>query len=210
MGLAPPARSALLRRSYAILRPIVGAVGGLRGLAKKTVITRNQTLPITAALIEDSIAVSLRRLRTDHVEVLALHDPDPDAVLREDVLRALERVVSRGQARGIGVAGSREACLAGARPNLPYRLFQTSVDADGATFAKIRQDAGRPVATIGHSVMRSHAHGPDGAAQLRAALAANPAGVTLLSMFDPAHLAANLAVARGAAQAVDNSVDFAS
>lgn len=210
VGLVPPAQSELLRASYAVLRPIAGAMGGLRRIAKKTAITRNQTVPITAALIEDSIATSLRRLRTDHVDVLALHDPDPDAVLRDDVLRALERVAARGQARGIGIAGPREACLAGARAGLPYRLFQTAVDADGATFATIRRDAGRPVATIGHSVMRSDGHAPDSAAQLRAALATNPAGVTLLSMFDPAHLAANLAVVHEAAPAAGHDLDLAS
>ena len=41
-------------------------------------------------------------------------------------------------------------------------------------------------------------HAADGAARLRAALSANPDGVTLLSMFDPAHLAANLSAVRDA------------
>lgn len=191
VGLAPPARSGLLRAAYSLARPFAATLRRI----KPTGVTQNRALPITGALIEGSIATSLRRLCTDRIDVLALHDPDPDAVLRDDVLRALERVVARGQACAVGVAGSAQACLAGAAPGLPYRLFQTAVDDDGATFAAIHERAGKPVATIGHSVMR----GPgDGAARLRAALAANMNGVTLLSMFDPAHLAANLAIARDA------------
>ena len=202
VGLAPPARSGLLRAAYSLARPFAS---GLRRI-KPAGVTQNRALPITGALIEDSIATSLRRLRTDRVDVLALHDPDPDTVRRDDVLRALERVVARGQARGVGVAGSSKACLAGAAPGLPYRLFQTAVDDDGATFAAIRRRAEKPVATVGHSVMRGAG---DVAARLRTALAANPEGVTLLSMFDPAHLAANLAIARDGTPG-DRNLDLAS
>ena len=205
VGLAPPVRSGALRAAYSVLRPVAGT---LRKIVKPAGLTQNCSLPITGALIEASIATSLARLRTDHVDVLALHDPDPEAVTRDDVLRALERVVARGQARGVGVAGSAQACLAGAAPDLSYRLFQTAVDADGATFAAISRQAGRPVATIGHSVMRNNP--TNGDAALRAALAANPDGVTLLSMFDPAHLAANLAVVRDTATAARSDLDLAS
>lgn len=190
VGLAPPARSPLLRAAYTVLRPLAtlrkpGAPG----------VTRNRPLPITPALIEGSIATSLKRLRSDHVAVLALHDPDPEAVARDDVVRALERVLERGQARAVGVAGSADACLAGAAPDLPYRLFQTAWDSTGASFASIRREADRSVTTIAHSVLRGAGNG---SRNLRAALDGNPHGVTLLSMFDANHLADNLAVEREA------------
>jgi aryl-alcohol dehydrogenase-like predicted oxidoreductase len=226
VGLAPPRRSPLLRTAYAVARPLLGIAHGLRKTARGTGATRNRALEITPQLIESSIAQSLAKLGTEHVEVLALHDPDPRAVVDEKVLRALQRVLERGQARFVGVAGSLEACLAGARPGFPYAVFQTAVRPGADHVGAIRSTAGREVTIIGHSVfgvdgtkdrlmatMRADASararlvqaGYDGAdlersaatLLLDAALASNPAGVTLVSMFGRSHLASNAARAEG-------------
>lgn len=199
VGLAPPARAGLMRAAYAVARPAAGLLRGLRGKATRLGTLRNQSLPLTPSLIEGSVATSLRRLGTDHVDVLALHDPDPADVTREEILRALERVIARGQARAVGVAGSSEACAAAIGPGLPYRVVQTAVAVEGDVFARFRAQAAGPLATIGHSVFGVGWHGaPDDA--LASALRRNPDGVTLTSMFSPDHLAANLANADRAAR----------
>jgi aryl-alcohol dehydrogenase-like predicted oxidoreductase len=226
VGLAPPQRSPLLRAAFMAARPLLGLAKGLRKRARRLGASRNRVLDITPELVERSLAQSLSRLGTDRVEVLALHDPDPRSVEDEAVLRALERVVERGQARYLGVAGSLEACLAAARPGLPYRVFQTAIRPGSHDFADIRERAGREVSLIGHSVfgvggakdrllarLRGDgearrllaASGYDaedleaglGALLLDAALVGNPAGVTLVSMFHASHLAANLSRAEG-------------
>jgi myo-inositol catabolism protein IolS len=60
-----------------------------------------------------SIDKSLRRLRTDHVDVYLVHWPDPNTPL-EETMRALDDVVQQGKARFIGVSNFRlaqiEAC----------------------------------------------------------------------------------------------------
>jgi hypothetical protein len=224
VGLAPPRRSSLRRAAFMAARPLLGLAKGLRNRARR--LGRNRVLDITPELVERSLAQSLSRLGTDRVEVLALHDPDPRSVGDEAVLRALERSVERGQARYLGVAGSLEACLSAARPGLPYRVFQTAIRSGSGDFAKIRERAGREVSLIGHSVfgvggakdallarLRGDgearrllaASGYDaedleaglGALLLDAALAGNPAGVTLVSIFHASHLARNLSRADG-------------
>jgi diketogulonate reductase-like aldo/keto reductase len=235
VGLAPPNRSALLRAAYAAARPLVGLARGLRSRARRLQATRKRVLDITPALIEGSLAQSLARLKTDRVEVFALHDPDPRTVADDAVVRALERVLARGQARHVGVAGDLEACLAATGPGLPYAVFQTGLTPGSNVAAEIQASAGRPVTVIGHSVfgvdgtidtvrarLRSDAgarellrkagydadHLETGAGDLLldAALAGNPAGVTLASMFKPSHLARN--VARASAPPRATSIDL--
>jgi hypothetical protein len=202
---------------------------GLRKSARGIGATRNRSLAITPQLIETSIANSVAKLKTGCVDVLALHDPQPETVRDEAVIRALQRVVERGQARFLGVAGSFEACLAGARSDLPYTIFQTAIRPGTDDLAKIRAAAGRDVAPIGHSVFGvdgtkdrllvklrvdavargtlagagyDAANLERGAATLLldAALACTSGGVTLASMFAPAHLATNAARAEGPAR----------
>jgi diketogulonate reductase-like aldo/keto reductase len=152
VGLAPPRRSPLLRAAYAAARPLSGLLRGLRQQARRVQATHNRVLAITPDLIERSIMQSLGRLRTDHVEVFALHDPDPETVANEAVIRAMEQVVARGQARFVGIAGDLDACLAGTPKGLPYTVFQTALRPLAGDAELIGKRAGRPVAIIGHSV----------------------------------------------------------
>ena len=55
-----------------------------------------------------SIDKSLRRLRTDHVDIYLVHWPDPDTPL-EETMRALDDIVRQGKTRYVGVSNSRLA-----------------------------------------------------------------------------------------------------
>jgi hypothetical protein len=220
VGIAPPERLRLMKYAYAVGRPAMSVASGLRGAFRRIRATRNRHLPLDANLVEASIVQSLRRLQTDRVDVYALHDPSPEDVARDDVLRALERVLERGQARRIAVAGGTEACRAALRAPGIYGLLQMSVEhfaSSGAEFSA----CGKPV--VVHSVfgvdgmrdvlLSTLAHRPDRARilvekgyggdreravadlLLERALALNADGIVLTSMFAPGHLEANIAVA---------------
>jgi aryl-alcohol dehydrogenase-like predicted oxidoreductase len=68
----------------------------------------------TRGRVMASIEASLRRLRTDYVDVYMVHWPDP-ATPFEETLSALDDVVRQGKARHIGVSNFRlaqiEACM---------------------------------------------------------------------------------------------------
>jgi myo-inositol catabolism protein IolS len=55
-----------------------------------------------------SIDKSLRRLRTDHVDIYLVHWPDPNTPL-DETMRALDDIVGQGKARYIGVSNFRLA-----------------------------------------------------------------------------------------------------
>jgi aryl-alcohol dehydrogenase-like predicted oxidoreductase len=61
-----------------------------------------------------SIEKSLRRLRSDHVDVYLVHWPDPDTPF-DETIRALDDIVRQGKARYIGVSNFRlaqiETCM---------------------------------------------------------------------------------------------------
>jgi aryl-alcohol dehydrogenase-like predicted oxidoreductase len=65
----------------------------------------------SSANILREIDASLKRLRTDWVDVLLVHWPDP-ATPVEETMRALEEVVSSGRARFVGVSNFTGAMLA--------------------------------------------------------------------------------------------------
>ena len=58
---------------------------------------------LSAAHIERAVEASLRRLRTDHVDVYFSHKPDP-ATGHEETLKAHEKLIKAGKVRAIGAS----------------------------------------------------------------------------------------------------------
>ena len=222
VGMAPPRRLGALKLAYALGRPLVARATALRTGFRSLAATRNRHLPLTAELVERSIGESLRRLGVDCIDVYALHDPDPADVMRDDVRAALSRALERGQARAVAVAGGFDACRAALTAGKPYAALQTSaadLDRGGAELA------GAGLLLVSHSVfgvgggalarLRAKlAAAPDRHRRLMAAgydadsrraaaellldcaLANNPEGIVLASMFQAGHRSMDLARAR--------------
>jgi len=219
VGVAPPARLGMLKAAYALGRPLIGMAARLRRGFRALSATRNRRVPLGAELIVHSIEDSLRRLRLDHVDVFALHDPDPGDVGKEEIIRALESVLARGQARAIAVAGTLEACLAAKAVGGPYSVLQMSTQSLASAQAQFvggrqrlvthsvfgvnggmrerlvaalrgRPDKARRLISLGYDSRIEQA-----AADLLLdnAFAQNPNGIVLASMFEARHRAANLA-----------------
>lgn len=190
--------------------PIRGVVSRARPAAAK--------MPLSATLVETSLTASLRRLRTDHVDVLALHGPAPEEVIRDDVVRALEKVVQEGKARTVGIAGSSEAALAGLNAVPAYGIaqvannpFERSLDevkagvrsTQAATYVthsvfgafgaldRLRAALTRRRDVLGQALDAGYDGRVDDVASAILAdfaLASNTCGVTLASMFRREHL----------------------
>ncbi len=67
--------------------------------------------PWTAEVIAESVDRSLRRLRTDHLDVLQLHSCELDVLERGEVIEAVLRAREQGKTRFIGYSGDNEAAL---------------------------------------------------------------------------------------------------
>jgi aryl-alcohol dehydrogenase-like predicted oxidoreductase len=152
VGLIAPTQGLAKRLLTPLARPVVAKFKGVRRKIRQSGATTNLRVPLTAELIEQSITRSLARLGTDRVEVYALHDPAPEDVTKDEVLRALERVIARGQARYVAVAGELDAALQGLAGGV-FELIQTADDPLTDPLGQIRAAADRPIATISHSVL---------------------------------------------------------
>jgi aryl-alcohol dehydrogenase-like predicted oxidoreductase len=219
VGIAPPPPSLKGRIVKPAMRAVLTVTPSLR-----SVVRRHRPAPakltLDGQLIERSLEGSLRRLGTDYVDVLALHDATADEVLRDDVRRALETAVASGKARAAAIASSPQAAVVGVGVDSVYGLAQIGNNLLDPGLTRFRAATSRHVDTITHSVF-----GNDGAIarlarriehdsklnqQLRDcgylgttlqiaassladfAFADNSTGVVVVSMFSARHLQSNL------------------
>jgi aryl-alcohol dehydrogenase-like predicted oxidoreductase len=221
VGIWPARTPLVMRKAKPIVRVIVDAVPMLRKYVVRARPTA-KNLAISAAIISRSVDESLLRLRTDHVDVLALHDADKDEVIRDDILAALERIVRLGKAKTISIASSLDTGLLGVAHSNIYQIIQVANNPFEPSLAEAAEQlrSAQPITFVTHSVygafgalnrLRERIEsnrirlqmlreaGYNGSSEEIAAafladyaLATNRAGITLFSMLKKEHLEFNL------------------
>jgi aryl-alcohol dehydrogenase-like predicted oxidoreductase len=217
-----PGRASLAMR---IAKPIVRWAIAMQPELRKPVSSLRppaQRVRLTGPFIESSLEGSLRRLQTEYIDVLALHEANLDDVQRHDVLRALDNVVRKGYARAISLAGDLVFALTAMGLSEHFRILQFANNpfAPNAALAKKQLPPDGFVRFVTHSVYgdggsldslaaiiakqadkrslmdsvgyRDAPRKTAAAFLLDFALASNPEGVVLLSMYEPLHLSLNL------------------
>jgi aryl-alcohol dehydrogenase-like predicted oxidoreductase len=147
----------------------------------------------STATLQHAFAASLRALRTDHVDVLAIHEPDGVAGIDDDTIEALCAVRRSGAARFIGVAGNDVAAVLarwgdvldivqtaenGGRtgdrvPDVTYGLFSSGMTRGAPPLIQAEVDR-----------------------RLRTALARRPQGAVLVQTRNPDRLSSFVEIAR--------------
>jgi len=79
----------------------------------------------TAATITASVEQSLRRLATDHLDLLQLHSCSKKVLERGEAIEAMERAQRAGKTRYIGYSGDNEAAMWAVRSGR-FQTLQTS------------------------------------------------------------------------------------
>lgn len=159
---------------------------------------RPSTLPIlTPSGLRASVERSLRRLRTDYIDILLLHEPRQDRIhSSEDVVNALHKLQRGGLIRAFGLAGGWDGInsVLSAAPVLGMVVQTAEYEwipevAPDITYGAI---APGPQTYFARAIKTS-----DAAQQLRVALGRRPSGVVLVSTTNLKHL---LCVAEVAAE----------
>lgn len=124
-GIAVPEVGALASAVRPLARALVAYAPRLR-----KIIARGRHPAVRVPLTRDAILRSLERslasLRTDYVDVFALHDPDIGDLARQDVRSTLYELLASGCVKAVGIAGSQDAIDAALRFELPIRHAQTA------------------------------------------------------------------------------------
>lgn len=102
-GYVLPAQRKLIARIKPLVRPLIKALGIRRDklpAAVRGAITQN----FSPAYLKGALEASLKRLRTDYVDLLQLHSPPRSVIEQGDWLRALEDLKRAGKVRYFGLS----------------------------------------------------------------------------------------------------------
>jgi aryl-alcohol dehydrogenase-like predicted oxidoreductase len=146
---------------FGVAEEIVGAaLGGVRthvAIATKAgvewrdgKILRNAS----RARIMQEIDASLRRLRTDYIDIYQVHWPDP-LVPMEETAEAMRMLYAQGKIRAIGVSNFSVAQMESFRQvaplhvlQSPYNLFERAIEADILPYCRANQ-----IVTLGYGAL---------------------------------------------------------
>ena len=214
--LQSPARKLVLASSSLGARLRTSATGPSRGNIGGLLY---ESVGYDAVSARRGLENSLRALRTDYIDLLLLHEPEPDSIRGDELCAYLQAAQAAGHIRSWGLAGERERCVR-AIPVLPA----------APPVVQLRYEITRPLRTTGllaHSCIQfgvfdrllplllAHINGDSsrvrrwsntigldvGAAEvvgellLRCALRDNPDGVTLISTSQEQRLRASARIA---------------
>ncbi|MGJ4996972.1 aldo/keto reductase [Bradyrhizobium sp. HKCCYLS3077] len=218
-GIEPPQLGLPARLLRPLARSAVAAFPRLR-LAASRARPIGTRAPIDPDRVDASVIRSLRRLKTDYIDVLALHEPSADDVSNPAIHDVLRRLLKRGIIRTVAVAGDPAVMAAARQSGLPVGIAQFPDTPFSNAANEVRRQLSGTASLVTHGVFGSGiadrlaalsrsqqarlaeaaaAHGApvttDSDLLLRFAFANNPDGVVVLSQFDVRHIAANVAAA---------------
>ncbi len=215
VGILPPTRD-LATRLKGKMAATLRRLPPLRAIIPPPAIRWPEFGVFDPARMQASLETSLRELRTDHVDLLLLHECTLEDVRRAEVLEFAEQTVRQGKARAWGVAPAPDAMRAIAASGASYgavaqyeaalqpeftlppklRIVHSCLGARfQETLARLSQDAqlrDRWSAALGKDA-GSSAHVAQ--AFLAHAIGQNPGGLVLFSTTRPERLRANLEAA---------------
>lgn len=127
-GILPAARN-WKQRGKPVAQALVRAFPSLRGIARRNAAGQLIAGEFSVELLRSSLETSLRRLRTDYVDMLLLHAAPVSVLAQNDLLGEMERLVESGKVRMAGISGEADVIAASftQRPQ-PLRTAQFAMN----------------------------------------------------------------------------------
>lgn len=118
-GILPSAQPLWKRVAKPVVRGLLSIAPGARGVVRRK--TAGEFVPgqFTISILEQSLHESLRRLRTDYVDLLFMHAAPAGVLADGELLGALARLVSAGKVRVAGISCEPDVAALALRQNPP-------------------------------------------------------------------------------------------
>lgn len=158
-GIWPERQQGWKQMAKPLVRGLLKLAPGARSLVRRGTgaqLTPNQ---FTVPVLRSSLDESLRKLRTEYVDVLFLHSAPASVMEQDDLMAALQRVVAEGKVRFAGISAEPEVIVAAidrAIPVLramqfPANIFNlTIVDHVRSNLDHTNVNAGKPLFVANH------------------------------------------------------------
>lgn len=151
-GIVPPRPDPLRRLAKRVLRPVFNRLPGLRKAAAPALGRQMAHGHFSPAEMLESVEQSLRALRTDHIDVLLVHECSPGALNDDALFEALDRLVVAGKARTCGITASPEVILqAYGMPQRKLGLVQFRYGLLDQAATSVLRGGGRELIRVAHS-----------------------------------------------------------
>ncbi len=132
VGILPPHCSLGLSAAKYVARGLLSVLPAARASLRRGAGGLIHSGRFDARSMSESLETSLRRLRTDYVDILLLHEPSAEILATEEPWDFLRRVQCEGKVRHFGIAASPEvaenAPLYSAVMQLPNSVFAPSLN----------------------------------------------------------------------------------
>ncbi|MGC2163504.1 MAG: aldo/keto reductase [Silvibacterium sp.] len=124
-GIVPVRPPFWKRMAKPAARAVISLAPSMRAAVRKQAGPQFTEGQFTLAVLEESIHLSLRKLRTDYVDLLFLHGAPASVLDQDDLLAAMDRLVSAGKVRAAGISADPEVIgLAVERASRPLQVLQ--------------------------------------------------------------------------------------
>ncbi len=145
-----------------LVRALLGAMPSARSAVRKHVSGEFMQDQFTVAVLEQSLNESLRKLKTDYVDLLFLHDAPENALQQEELFFALEKLVTAGKVRVAGISAEPGVIIAALRQK-PRPLMAAQFPC--SLFDLSARWAGEAIVSCGWAGVANHPFGGVGGAE---------------------------------------------
>lgn len=111
-GILPPAKGGWKQKMKPLARTALKFFPGLRKAVQAQVGDQFLKKQFTLEVLKASFEASLRELKTDYVDMLLMHNASPESVDLDEIMEALDRLVTEGKVRMAGFSGDHAAMAA--------------------------------------------------------------------------------------------------
>jgi aryl-alcohol dehydrogenase-like predicted oxidoreductase len=128
-GIVPARQSSWKRALMPALRTILDVAPSARNLVRTQVNSQLKENQLTVRVLRESLEESLRRLRTDYVDILFMHAAPESALAHFDLFDELEKLMIAGKIRVAGISSEPEVIASALDARIPVlRAMQFPVN----------------------------------------------------------------------------------